>query len=41
MIEKVIYLEGIEPVNIYGVKNIRLEKLKEFYPKIKNHCTWK
>jgi len=35
MIEKVIYLEGIEPVNIYGVKNIRLEKLKEFYPKLK------
>jgi len=35
MIEKVIYLVGIEPVNIYGVKNIRLEKLKEFYPKLK------
>src|SRR6056297_4026969 len=28
MIEKVIYLEGIEPVNIYGVKNTRLEKVK-------------
>ncbi|MFO7842226.1 MAG: PhoH family protein [Bacteroidales bacterium] len=35
MIEKVIYLEGIEPVNIYGVKNTRLEKLKAFYPKLK------
>ncbi len=34
MIEKVIYLEGIEPVNIYGVKNARIEKLKEFYPKL-------
>ncbi|MDX9697560.1 MAG: PhoH family protein [Bacteroidales bacterium] len=35
MIEKVIYLEGIEPVNVYGIKNIRLEKLKDFYPKLK------
>jgi len=35
MIEKVIYLEGIEPVNLYGVKNARLEKIKEFYPKLK------
>ncbi|MEE4197919.1 MAG: PhoH family protein [Bacteroidales bacterium] len=35
MIEKVIYLEGIEPVNIYGVKNTRLEKIKAFYPKLK------
>jgi phosphate starvation-inducible PhoH-like protein len=35
MIEKVIYLEGIEPVNIYGVKNSRLEILKSFYPKLK------
>jgi len=35
MIEKVIYLEGIEPVNVYGINNIRLEKLKDFYPKLK------
>ena len=35
MIEKVIYLEGIEPVNLYGVKNARLEKIKAFYPKLK------
>lgn len=35
MIEKVIYLEGIEPVNVYGVKNTRLEILKSFYPKLK------
>lgn len=35
MIEKVIYLEGIEPVNIYGVKNSRLEVLKSYYPKLK------
>ena len=35
MIEKVIYLEGIEPVNIYGVKNTRLEILKNYFPKLK------
>ena len=35
MMEKVIYLEGIEPVNLFGVKNQRLEKLKEYYPKLK------
>ncbi|MDA3954394.1 MAG: PhoH family protein, partial [Bacteroidales bacterium] len=35
MIEKIIYLDGIEPVNIYGVKNSRLEILKSFYPKLK------
>lgn len=35
MIEKVIFLEGIEPVNIYGVKNTRLDILKSYYPKLK------
>ena len=35
MIEKVIFLEGIEPVNIYGIKNSRLEILKDQYPKLK------
>ncbi|MFC2104544.1 PhoH family protein [Bacteroidota bacterium] len=35
MIEKVIYLEGVEPVNVYGVKNTRLEILKSHYPKLK------
>ncbi|MBS3806844.1 MAG: PhoH family protein [Bacteroidales bacterium] len=35
MMEKVIYLEGIEPVNLFGVKNKRLEKLKDHYPKLK------
>jgi phosphate starvation-inducible protein PhoH and related proteins len=35
MIEKVIYLEGVEPVNVYGVKNTRLEILKSFYPELK------
>ena len=35
MIEKIIYLEGVEPVNLYGVKNTRLEILKSFYPELK------
>ncbi|MCK5029625.1 MAG: PhoH family protein [Bacteroidales bacterium] len=35
MIEKVIYLEGVDPVNVYGVKNARLDILKNYYPKLK------
>jgi phosphate starvation-inducible PhoH-like protein len=35
MMEKIIYLEGIEPVNLFGVKNNRLKKLQEYYPKLK------
>jgi len=35
MIDKVIFLEGIEPVNIYGVKNSKLEILKSHFPKLK------
>lgn len=35
MIEKVIFLEGIEPINVYGVKNSRLEILKNHFPKLK------
>lgn len=35
MIEKIIYLEGIDPVNVYGVKNTRLDILKSYYPKLK------
>jgi phosphate starvation-inducible protein PhoH and related proteins len=35
MNEKIIYLEGIDPVNIYGVKNSRIESLKSFFPKLK------
>src|SRR6056297_4011406 len=35
MIEKIIYLEGIEPVNFFGVKNNRLEKLNKHFPKLK------
>lgn len=35
MNEKVIFLEGIDPVNVYGVKNARLDILKNYYPKLK------
>jgi phosphate starvation-inducible PhoH-like protein len=35
MIEKTIYLEGVEPVTIYGINNVNLEKIKQFFPKIK------
>lgn len=35
MIEKVIYLEGIDPVNLYGVNNESLELIKKFYPKLR------
>ncbi len=34
MIEKVIYLEGVNPVEIYGVKNQRLETIKKNFPKL-------
>ncbi len=34
MIEKVIYLEGVNPVEIYGVKNQRLEIIKKKFPKL-------
>ncbi|MBI9052389.1 MAG: PhoH family protein [Bacteroidales bacterium] len=35
MIEKVIYLEGVDPVSVYGVKNTRLDILKTHFPKLK------
>ena len=35
MIEKTIYLEGVEPVTIYGINNVNLDKIKQFFPKIK------
>jgi len=35
MIEKVIYLEGVDPINVYGVKNVKLDILKSHYPKLK------
>ncbi len=35
MIEQLIYLEGIDPVTLYGVNNILLDKIKSFFPKLK------
>lgn len=35
MIEKVVYLEGIDPQTFYGAGNRNLDKLKSFFPKIK------
>jgi phosphate starvation-inducible PhoH-like protein len=35
MIEKIIYLEGVDPVNIYGANNVLLEKIKGHFPKLK------
>jgi phosphate starvation-inducible protein PhoH and related proteins len=35
MMEKLIYLEGIDPVNIYGINNINFEFLKKTFPKLK------
>lgn len=35
MIEKVVYLEGVDPKAFYGAGNRNMEKLKSFFPKIK------
>ncbi len=35
MIEKIIYLKGIDPLLLYGPNNQHLEIIKRFYPKIK------
>ena len=35
MIEKSIYLEGVDPVNLYGVNNILLNKLASGFPKLR------
>lgn len=35
MIEKVIFLEGIDPVNIYGANNISFNLIRESFPKLK------
>ena len=35
MIEKQIYLEEIDPINLYGVNNQKLEKIKLYFPKLK------
>ena len=35
MIEKLIYIEGIDPLDFYGVNNASYEKIKSFFPKLK------
>jgi phosphate starvation-inducible protein PhoH and related proteins len=35
MIEKVVYLEGVDPQAFYGSGNRNLDKLKSFFPKLK------
>lgn len=35
MIEKEIYLEGIEPLSIYGPNDSLLDRIKSFFPKLK------
>lgn len=35
MIEKEIFLEGIDPVNLYGANDLLLNKIKSFFPKLK------
>ena len=35
MIEKTVYLEGIDPLDLYGVNNSLYEKIKGYFPKIK------
>lgn len=35
MIEKVVYLEGVDPQAFYGSGNRNLEKLKSYFPKLK------
>ena len=35
MIEKKIYLEGIDPVKLFGINNKRFDKIVKNFPKIK------
>lgn len=35
MIEKLIYLDGIDPINLYGINNLKFEKIKAFFSKLK------
>ena len=35
MIEKTVYLEGIDPLDLYGVNNSMYEKIRSFFPKLK------
>ena len=35
MIEKKIYLEGVDPVKLFGINNSRFERIKQSFPKLK------
>ena len=35
MIEKVITLDSVEPVEIYGVNDVKLNVIKKYFPKLK------
>jgi phosphate starvation-inducible protein PhoH and related proteins len=35
MTEKLIYLDGIDPINLYGINNTKFERIKSFFPKLK------
>ncbi len=35
MIEKKIYLDGVDPVKLFGINNSRFEKIKQNFPKLK------
>lgn len=35
MIEKSIYLEGIDPLHLYGANNVLLDKVRSYFPKLK------
>ena len=35
MIEKTVYLDGIDPLDLYGINNALYEKIKSFFPKLK------
>jgi phosphate starvation-inducible PhoH-like protein len=35
MIEKIIYLEGIDPVILHGINNVRYERIRNAFPKLK------
>ena len=35
MIEKSIYLEGIDPLHLYGANNVLLDKISSYFPKLR------
>ena len=35
MTEKIISIESIDPVEIYGVNDVKLNVIKKFFPKLK------